>query len=93
MHLTTCSERLRLWYTSVLRPRRVGLTLVLADVYKATWDDELHPTETERKVMSPDCPLMAYLISSDELHPTETERKVMSPDCPLMAYLISSDGL
>ncbi len=53
IHLTTCSERLRLWYTSVLRPRRVGLTLVLADVYKATWDDELHPTETERKVMSP----------------------------------------
>ena len=48
MHLTTCSERLRLWYTSVLRPRRVGLTLVLADVYKATWDDELHPPETER---------------------------------------------
>ena len=67
IHLTTCSERLRLWYTSVLRPRRVGLTLVLADVYKATWDDELHPTETERKVMSPDCPLMAYLISSDGL--------------------------
>ena len=56
IHLTTCSERLRLWYTSVLRPRRVGLTLVLADVYKATWDDELHPTETERKVMSPDEP-------------------------------------
>jgi len=57
IHLTTCSERLRLWYTSVLRPRRVGLTLVLADVYKATWDDELHPTETERKVMrAPDEP-------------------------------------
>ena len=67
IHLTTCSERLRLWYTSVLRPRRVGLTLVLADVYKATWDDELHPTETERKVMRPDCHLIAYLISSDGL--------------------------
>jgi len=32
--------------------------------------------------MSPDCPLIAYLIRDDELHPTETERKVMSPDEP-----------
>ena len=51
-HSTTCSERLRDWYTSTLRPRDVGMELVLADVYKATWDEELHPSEVERKVYS-----------------------------------------
>ena len=49
-HKTSCSERLKEWYTNVLKPRGVELSLILADVYKATWEEELHPTETERKV-------------------------------------------
>jgi len=49
-HPATCSERLRDFYIKELRPYGVALELVLADVYKATWDEELHPSEVERRV-------------------------------------------
>ena len=49
-HSASCSERLLDFYVSKLRPHGVGLELVLADMYKATWDEELHPTAAERKV-------------------------------------------
>jgi len=51
-HPATCSERLRDFYIKELRPYGVALELVLADVYKATWDEELHPSEVERSVYS-----------------------------------------
>ena len=35
-HSITCSERLRDWYLAVLQPKGVQLSLILADVYKAT---------------------------------------------------------
>ena len=50
VHPTTCSERLREFFLSRVAPNGVGLTLILADVYKATWEEELHPTDLERKV-------------------------------------------
>ena len=49
-HPATCSERLRDFYLRKLKPRGVSLELVLADVYKATWEEELHPSEVERRV-------------------------------------------
>ena len=48
-HATSCSERLRDWYLSVLVPQKVELQLILSDVYKATWENSLHPTMDERK--------------------------------------------
>ena len=35
-HSITCSERLRDWHLAVLQPKGVQLSLILADVYKAT---------------------------------------------------------
>ena len=52
VHPATCSESLRDFYIKELRPYGVALELVLADVYKATWDEELHPSEVERQVYS-----------------------------------------
>ena len=49
-HPTTCSERMKQFYLRELKPRGVALELVLADVYKATWDEGLHPSEVERRV-------------------------------------------
>ena len=50
VHQASCSERLLEYYSTKLRPRGVELTLVLADVYKATWEAESHQTEVERQV-------------------------------------------
>ena len=49
-HQTSCSERLLAFYERSLRPKGVALSLVLADIYKATWEEELHPSEAERRV-------------------------------------------
>ena len=38
-HPTSCSERLRDFFISTLKPNGVSLELVLADVYKAIWDE------------------------------------------------------
>ena len=52
-HSATCSERLRDWYLSVLQPKGVALSLILADVYKATWEEELHPTKVTARRRRP----------------------------------------
>jgi len=49
-HPTTCSEHLKAYYLTELKPRGIALELVLADVYKATWDEGMHPSEVERRV-------------------------------------------
>jgi hypothetical protein len=50
VHETSCSERLLAYYAETLKPKGVALSLVLADIYKATWEEELHPSEAERRV-------------------------------------------
>ena len=52
-HPVSCTEKLCAWYRQTLRPLRVGLTCVLADIYKAAWLDHAHKDELERKVQAP----------------------------------------
>ena len=63
VHQTSCSERLRSYYVEQLKPKGVDLSLVLADIYKATWE-EVPPVcpPTQHEASSPPLPSIVRAV-------------------------------
>ena len=79
-HPTSCTEKLCHWYDSMLKPLRVGLTCVLADIYKAAWIDNTHKEELDRKAStrSASSPCAGFHRDSPRLHESRCSRSAPS---------------